>query len=103
MNSLGAGGQQSPGLVNAANALTFGLMVLSCFFTPVLIKYIGIKRALIFGTAGYAPYAAGLYCNNRFGNEWFVLLGAALCGISAGVFWSAEAAIALSVSLRYSQ
>lgn len=45
---------------------------------------------------GYAPFAAGLYTNNRFGNKWFVLLGAALCGISAGVFWMAEAAIAIA-------
>jgi MFS family permease len=45
---------------------------------------------------GYAPYAAALYCNNRFGTEWFVYLGASLCGISAGVFWMAEAAIAIA-------
>jgi hypothetical protein len=45
---------------------------------------------------GYAPYAAGLYTNNRFGTEWFTLFGAALCGISAGVFWMAEAAIAIA-------
>ncbi|KAF7887784.1 hypothetical protein EAF00_010078 [Botryotinia globosa] len=96
MNSLGAGGEESPHLVNAANALTFCLMVLSCFFSSVLVKYIGIKAALIFGAIGYAPYAAGLYCNNRYGTEWLVILGASLCGISAGVFWMAEAAIALS-------
>ncbi|EMR67588.1 putative duf895 domain membrane protein [Eutypa lata UCREL1] len=96
MNSLGAGGAQSPQLVNAANALTFCLMVVSCYFSSAIVHYIGIKGALIFGTIGYAPYAAGLYTNNRFGNEWFVLLGAALCGISAGVFWSAEAAIAIA-------
>ena len=96
MNSLGAGGSQSPELVNAANALTFCLMVVSCYFSSALVRYIGIKGALIFGTLGYAPYAAGLYTNNRFGTEWLVLLGAALCGISAGVFWSAEAAIAIA-------
>ncbi|EPE03856.1 major facilitator superfamily transporter [Ophiostoma piceae UAMH 11346] len=96
MNSLGAGGSQSPSLVNAANALTFCLMVVSCFFSSALVRYIGIKGALIFGTLGYAPYAAGLYTNNRFGTEWLVLLGAALCGISAGVFWAAEAAIAIA-------
>lgn len=45
---------------------------------------------------GFAPYTAGLYTNNRFGTEWLVILGAALCGISAGVFWMAEAAIAIS-------
>ncbi|KAK7748309.1 hypothetical protein SLS62_008676 [Diatrype stigma] len=96
MNSLGAGGAQSPELVNAANALTFCLMVVSCYFSSAIVHYIGIKGALIVGTIGYAPYAAGLYTNNRFGNEWFVLLGAALCGISAGVFWMAEAAIAIA-------
>jgi MFS family permease len=96
MNSLGAGGAASPHLINAANALTFCLMVVSCYFSSALVHYIGIKGALIFGTIGYAPYAAGLYTNNRFGNEWLVLLGAALCGISAGVFWMAEAAIAIA-------
>lgn len=45
---------------------------------------------------GYAPYAAGLYTNNRFGTTWLVILGAALCGLSAGVFWAAEAAIAIA-------
>ncbi|KAK3302806.1 major facilitator superfamily domain-containing protein [Chaetomium strumarium] len=96
MNSLGAGGAAKPNLINAANALTFCLMVVSCYFSSALVHYIGIKGALIFGTIGYAPYAAGLYTNNRFGNEWLVLLGAALCGISAGVFWMAEAAIAMA-------
>ncbi|KPM38151.1 hypothetical protein AK830_g8414 [Neonectria ditissima] len=96
MNSLGAGGAATPKLVNAANALTFCLMVVSCLFSSALVRYIGIKGALIFGTIGYAPYAAGLYTNNRFGTEWLTLFGAALCGISAGVFWMAEAAIAIA-------
>lgn len=103
MNSLGAGGAQKPYLVNTANALTFCLMVVSCFFSSVLTKYIGIKGALIFGTLGYAPYAAGLYTNNRFGTEWLVLVGAALCGLSAGVFWAAEAAIALAYPEPYNR
>ncbi|KAJ8114828.1 hypothetical protein OPT61_g3382 [Boeremia exigua] len=96
MNSLGAGGAQSPHLVNAGNALTFCLMVVSCYFSSAIVHYIGIKGALIFGTIGYAPYAAALYTNNRFGTEWFIYLGSALCGISAGVFWMAEAAIAIA-------
>lgn len=50
MNSLGAGGAATPHLVNAANALTFCLMVVSCYFSSVIVHYIGIKGALIFGT-----------------------------------------------------
>ncbi|KAJ7512477.1 major facilitator superfamily transporter [Mycena galericulata] len=96
MNSLGAGGEESPQLVNAANALTFCLMVVSCYFSSAIVGYIGIKGALVVGTVGYAPFAAGLYTNNRYGNTWLVLLGAALCGISAGVFWMAEASIAIA-------
>lgn len=103
MNSLGAGGQASPHLVNAANALTFCLMVLSCYFSSALVRLIGIKWALVAGTMGYAPYAAGLYTNNRFGTEWLVLVGAALCGLSAGVFWMAEAAIALAYPEPHNQ
>ncbi|KAK8105249.1 UNC93-like protein 2 [Apiospora kogelbergensis] len=96
MNSLGAGGSQSPQLVNAANASTFCLMVVSCYFSTAIVHYIGIKNALSLGTVGYAPYAAGLYLNNRYGVEWLVLLGAVLCGISAGLFWAVEAAIAIT-------
>lgn len=50
MNSLGAGGAQRPYLVNTANALTFCLMVVSCWLSSTLVHYIGIKGALIFGT-----------------------------------------------------
>ncbi|KAH0021402.1 MFS general substrate transporter, partial [Aureobasidium melanogenum] len=103
MNSLGGGGRQSPTLVNTANALTFCLMVLTCFFSSVVVRWVGVKWALIIGTLGYCPYAAGLYVNNRYGDGWFVLLGAALCGLSAGIFWSVEAAIALAYPEPHNQ
>ena len=103
MNSLGGGGEEKPYLVNAANALTFGLMVISCFLGSVVVRFIGIKWTLIVGTMGYAPYAAGLYTNNRFGDSWLVILGAALCGVSAGLFWMAEGAIALAYPEPYNQ
>ncbi|PYH49361.1 DUF895 domain membrane protein [Aspergillus saccharolyticus JOP 1030-1] len=96
MNSLGGGGSESPYLVDAANALTFCLMVLSCLFGSAIVRLIGIKYTLILGTIGYAPYAAGLYTNNRFHSSWLLLLGAALCGLSAGIFWLAESSIALA-------
>ncbi|KAF2756385.1 hypothetical protein EJ05DRAFT_532400 [Pseudovirgaria hyperparasitica] len=103
MNSLGAGGAQRPYLVNTANALTFCLMVVSCYFSSAIVHYIGIKNSLVVGTLGYAPYAAGLYVNNRYGNEWLVLLGAALCGLSAGIFWMSEAAIAIAYPEPYNR
>lgn len=96
MNSLRAGGGQAPYLVKTANALTFCLMIVSCWLLSSIVKYVGIKGALVAGTIGFPPYSAGLYLNNRYGVEWLVILGAALCGISAGIFWASKAAIAIA-------
>ncbi|OJJ62914.1 hypothetical protein ASPSYDRAFT_55656 [Aspergillus sydowii CBS 593.65] len=93
MQSTGAGGQQSPYLVMAANSVLGATMVLTCALGSVVANCVGLKNALVFGTTGYCVYAASLYTNNRYGNEWFVYLGATACGITAGVFWAAEGAI----------
>ncbi|KAI0385125.1 MFS general substrate transporter [Hypomontagnella monticulosa] len=94
MNGLGVGGSQSPQLVNAANALLYALMTITCFAGPWLTNAVGFRWALSLGALGYPLYAAGLYVNNRYGNTWLVYVGAVTCGISAGFFWSTEGAIA---------
>ena len=96
MNGLGVGGSQSPNLVNAANALLYAFMTVTCFAGPWLTNIIGFRWTLAVGSLGYPLYAAGLYVNNRFGSTWFVYVGAVACGISAGFFWSVEGAIATS-------
>ncbi|KAJ5232664.1 hypothetical protein N7468_005620 [Penicillium chermesinum] len=103
MNSLGGGGEEKPYVVNAANGATFSLMVVSCFLGSTVVRYIGIKWTMIAGTMGYAVYAAGLYTNNRYGESWLIIFGAVLCGISAGLFWMAEGAIALAYPEPYNQ
>lgn len=95
MNALGAGGAQEPYLVNAANALVFGLMGFLCLFGGPIANRIGLDWTLFLGAVGYPVYSAGLYTNNRYGNVWLVLVGAAACGISAGLFWASEGAVAL--------
>ncbi|KAL4873981.1 hypothetical protein BDV12DRAFT_205394 [Aspergillus spectabilis] len=102
MQSTGAGGQQSPYLVMAANSVLGIMMVVTCSFGSVVANRVGLKNALIFGTTGYCIYAASLYTNNRYGNEWFVYLGATACGITAGVFWAAEGAIMIGCMLARS-
>ncbi|KAI1650925.1 MFS general substrate transporter [Daldinia loculata] len=93
MNGLGVGGSQSPDLVNAANALLYAFMTVTCFGGPWLTNAIGFRWTLSIGTLGYPLYAAGLYVNNRWGNTWLVYVGAVTCGISAGFFWSVEGAV----------
>lgn len=36
-----------------------------------------------------------MYCNNRYGTEWFIYIGSAAYGLTAGLFWAAEGAIML--------
>lgn len=95
MNGLGVGGSASPDLVNAANAILYGFMTITCFAGPWITNIIGFRWTLSIGALGYPLYAAGLYVNNRFGDEWLVYVGAVSCGISAGFFWSVEGAIAV--------
>ncbi|KAL8278101.1 hypothetical protein RQP46_009561 [Phenoliferia psychrophenolica] len=95
MNATGAGGAQSPYLVNAANSIVFGLMVVTCFFASSIVNRLGYRWSLVLGTVGYAPYAAGLYLNKLHGTTWLVLFGAVTCGLSAGLFWGVEGAVIL--------
>ncbi|GAA5895603.1 hypothetical protein JCM8208_005278 [Rhodotorula glutinis] len=94
--SLGAGGALEPYLVNAGNSIVFSLMGLGCILAPVLVNKLGVKRVLILGSLGWSIYTAALYQNNRYGTEWFVILGAVICGVSAGFYWASEGAILLS-------
>ena len=95
MNALGAGGAQKPFLINAANALVFGIMGVLCLVGGPLANRVGLSRTLLLGAVGYPIYSAALYTNNRYGNVWFVLVGAVACGYPAGLFWPSEGAVAL--------
>jgi hypothetical protein len=100
MNSLGAGGAREPYLVNAANALVFALMGVFCLLGATVANYIGLAGTLTLGAVGYPLYSAGLYTNVKYSNVWFVLFGAAIDGISAGLFWASEAAVAVGYPER---
>lgn len=91
-----------PQTVNAANSLTFVLMIFTSYLTSSLINLVGVPFALAIGAAGYAPYAGGLYLSSKTDGDvtWLVIVGAAFCGISAGFFWSTEGAVILSYPER---
>ncbi|GIZ45775.1 hypothetical protein CKM354_000892800 [Cercospora kikuchii] len=93
LGGLGAGGAAEPYAVSAANALVYGLFAVVCVAAGAINNRIGLKYGLALGAVGYPLYGAGLYTNNVNANTWFMLFGSALCGISAGFFWAAEAAI----------
>jgi MFS family permease len=71
-------------------------MTVTCLSGSIIANRIGLKYTLVIGTTGYVIYSAALYTNNRYGTEWFIYVGSAACGITAGLFWAAEGAIMLS-------
>jgi MFS family permease len=93
LGGLGAGGAGEPFAVSAANAILYGLFAIFCVAAGAINNRIGLKYGLALGAIGYPLYGAGLYTNNTTATTWFMLFGSALCGISAGFFWAAEAAI----------
>jgi MFS family permease len=93
LGGLGAGGAAEPYAVSAANAIVYGLFAIVCVAAGAINNRIGLKYGLALGAIGYPLYGAGLYTNNVSANTWFMLFGSAFCGISAGFFWAAEAAI----------
>ncbi|KAI0846189.1 MFS general substrate transporter [Daldinia vernicosa] len=93
LGGLGAGGAAEPYAVSAANALVYGLFSIVCVAAGAINNRIGLPYGLALGAIGYPLYGAGLYTNNVNATTWFMLFGSALCGISAGFFWAAEAAI----------
>jgi len=93
LGGLGAGGAAEPYAVSAANALVYGLFAIVCVLAGAINNRIGLRYGLAIGAIGYPLYGAGLYTNNVSPTTWFMFFGSALCGISAGFFWAAEAAI----------
>lgn len=73
--------------------MVYGLFAIVCVLAGAINNRIGLPYGLALGAIGYPLYGAGLYTNNTHPTTWFLLLGSALCGISAGFFWAAEAAI----------
>lgn len=93
LGGLGAGGAAEPFAVSAANALLYGLFAVVCVAAGAINNRIGLKYGLAVGAIGYPLYGSGLYTNNTTTNTAWMLVGSALCGISAGFFWAAEGAI----------
>lgn len=93
LNNVGAGGAAEHYAVSAANTLVYGLFAVLCAAAGAINNHIGLRYGLVLGAIGYPIYGAGLYANNYHPTTWFMLFASALCGISAGFFWAAEAAV----------
>ncbi|RAO66024.1 uncharacterized protein BHQ10_002036 [Talaromyces amestolkiae] len=95
LNNLGAGGGTNPTIVNAANAIIFGVIAVSSPFIGAIVNRINPRLGLLIGSAFYTPYAGALYCADKFHTTWFLLFAAVLLGLSGAFLWISSAAILL--------
>lgn len=93
LQGLGGAGQEKPYVANAATAINFGLMGLVCMFGGPIVTLLGVKWTLALGTCGDPLFGAALYCNTKYGNQWFLIFAAVFRGLFSGLFWATEGAI----------
>ncbi|WVQ97930.1 hypothetical protein IAU59_005049 [Kwoniella sp. CBS 9459] len=91
--ATGAGGLASVEVGNASVALAYALIVPSALISTGFLSKVGPRWTMAIGAAGYAPYAAALYTNSAFGNQWFLIVGAIICGATSGLFWVSEGVV----------
>ncbi|KAJ5467389.1 hypothetical protein N7475_005141 [Penicillium sp. IBT 31633x] len=60
LNALGAGGLQSPHLVNITSGLSYGLNVVFTLLTGVFVNLLGERIVLSIGVLGFALNGAAL-------------------------------------------
>lgn len=89
LNALGAGGLQSPTLVNITSGMSYGMNVVFALLTGVFVNLLGERLTLSIGVCGFSVYGAALYCNNRFGDHsaWFLYFSSAIQGFTTAILW----------------
>lgn len=69
-----------------------------CFFGAPIVNKIGVKYALILGAITFPIRGSSYYCNSKFGNQWYLILGGFLAGTGSGLWYVAEAGCILSLA-----
>ncbi|KAF7515900.1 hypothetical protein G7054_g14375 [Neopestalotiopsis clavispora] len=95
---LGGGGLATPQVSNIATALTYTMLATICFIGGPLVNKIGVKWALVIGAMSFPIEGSSYYCNSKYGNQWYLVLGGALSGIGTGCWYVAEAGAIMSLA-----
>ncbi|WWC73889.1 uncharacterized protein I206_107861 [Kwoniella pini CBS 10737] len=95
---LGGGGLATPTTNNIANAVSYALLALVCFFGGPLVNKLGTKWALFIGALTFPLRGASFYTNSKYNNQWFLILGSALEGFGTGAWYVAESGTIMSIS-----
>jgi len=96
VNGLGAGGQESAQVGDAANTALYATFSIVGFFAGTITNALGIRIALSFGGLGYSIYVSSYLCYNHTQNFGYVVFAGFFLGCCAGILWCAQGAIMMS-------
>ncbi|KAH3973111.1 hypothetical protein HBI56_177960 [Parastagonospora nodorum] len=95
---LGGGGLATPQTNNIANAIFYAMLAICCALGGPIVNKLGTKWALVIGACSFPIQGSSYYCNSKFGNQWYLILGGALTGIGTGTWYVAESGTIMSLA-----
>ncbi|WVW84240.1 hypothetical protein I302_106270 [Kwoniella bestiolae CBS 10118] len=95
---LGGGGLATPQTSNIATAISYSCLATVCLLGGPLVNRLGTKWALVIGAMSFPIRGASYYCNSKFGNQWFLILGAFITGTGSGCWYVAESGTIMSIA-----
>ncbi|PWY94563.1 MFS general substrate transporter [Aspergillus sclerotioniger CBS 115572] len=98
IGGLGGGGLATPHISNIASAVGYTCIAVTCFLGGPITNKLGTKWALVVGAMSFPIRGSSYYCNSKFGNQWYLILGGALGSIGAGCWYVAEAGTILTLA-----
>lgn len=67
-----------------STAINYTMLAIVCFFGGPLVNKIGTKWALVIGAASFPIRGSSYYCNSKYGNQWYLILGGFFTGTGSG-------------------
>lgn len=95
---LGGGGLATPQTSNIATAINYTMLAVCCALGGPIVNKLGTKWALVIGACSFPIRGSSYYCNSKFGNQWYLILGGFFTGIGSGTWYVAESGTIMSLA-----
>ncbi|KAI4662350.1 uncharacterized protein J4E79_004639 [Alternaria viburni] len=95
---LGGGGLATPQTSNIATAVNYTMLAVCCALGGPIVNKLGTKWALVIGACSFPIRGSSYYCNSKFGNQWYLILGGFITGIGTGAWYVAESGTIMSLA-----
>ena len=97
-SGLGGGGLATPQTSNIATAINYTMLAVCCCLGGPIVNKLGTKWSLVLGACSFPIRGSSYYCNSKFGNQWYLILGGFFTGIGTGTWYVAESGTIMSLA-----